>query len=114
MSEEKKTSTNNKEFEEGKVCAILAYLLLGVIWYFVDEKMKKNNFTKYHVKQALVLFIVSLVGSLALGVTIFLAWLIPFFQLVIFVLMIIGIMNASGGEKKQLPVIGQFADKLKI
>jgi len=78
------------------------------------EKMKKNNFAKYHVKQALVLLIVSLAGSIVLGMTFILAWLIPFLQIAVFVLMVIGIINANNEQKKELPIIGKFGEKFKF
>ena len=107
-------SISSTEIKQGKVCAMLSYLLIGIIWYFADEKMKKNNFIKFHVKQAITLLIVSFAGSIALGMTFILAWLIPFLQIAVFVLMIIGIMNANNEEKKELPIIGKFGNKLKF
>ena len=90
---------------------MLAYLLVGIIWYFADEKMRKNSFAKHHVKQALVLLIVSLAGSIVLGMTFILFWLMPLYQIAIFVLIVIGIMNANSGQKKELPIIGKFGNK---
>ena len=44
--------------ETGKICAILAWFFpIGLIWYLVDENMKKNKFVGFHVKQSLVLFL---------------------------------------------------------
>ena len=110
----KTTSSPNTEVEQGKICAMLAYLLVGIIWYFADEKMKKNNFAKYHVKQALTLLIVSVAGSIILGMTFILVWLIPIWQIAAFVLIVIGIMNANNGQKKELPIIGKFGNKFKF
>ena len=31
-----------------KLCAALSYLLIGIIWYFADEKMKSSSFAKFH------------------------------------------------------------------
>ena len=112
---EKKSSAPSQQIEEGKVCALLAYLLVGIIWYFADEKMKKNNFAKYHAKQALVLLIVSVVGSLVLGIIPVLGWIVlPFFSLATVIFAVLGIINAANGAQKELPVIGQFADKFKF
>ena len=108
------SKTQGNEVKDGKICAILAYLLVGVIWYFVDEKMKKNNFVNFHVKQGLVLLIVSLAGNILLGMTFILAWLIPIWQIVILVGIVIGIINANNGDKKELPLIGQFGKKFKF
>lgn len=100
---------------DAKVCALLAYLAIGIIWFFVDDKMKASEFAKFHVKQALVLMIASLGGHLILGLIPLLGWIaLPLFSLAVFALAVIGIINAVNGEKKELPIIGQFADKLKF
>ena len=109
-----KSSTNKDVVSEGKICAILSYLLIGIIWYFADEKMKKNEFAKFHVKQALVLLILSLAGSIVLTMTFILAWILPLFQIAIFILLVFGIINANNGEKRELPFIGKFGKKFKF
>jgi len=101
------------DVESGKVCAILSYLLVGIIWYFADENMKKNNFVKFHVKQGLVLIIISIAGSIVLSMLFFIGWFIfPIWQLAILILAILGIINAVNGKEKELPNIGQFAKHL--
>ncbi len=109
--------SSSKEVEEGKACAILSYFLIGVIWYFVDEKMKKNNFAKFHAKQGLVLFIAWFVYAIVVGIlsmivafilwflapVIWLLWLVPW------IFFIIGIINAAQGREKEMPLIGHFA-----
>jgi uncharacterized membrane protein len=90
--------------ENGKVCAIIAYVfpLIGIIWYFVDEKQKNNPFTKYHVKQALVLLIVAIVlGIVTCG----------FGNILTLILLIMGVINAANGELKELPVIGKYGEE---
>ena len=57
-------ASSGKDVSEGMACAILAYILIGIIWFFVDDKMKKNKFVKFHVKQALVLLVVSIILSI--------------------------------------------------
>ena len=107
---DEKISSDNSEAKQGKVCAILSYLLVGVIWYFADDKMKKNNFVKFHVKQALVLLILSFGGVILMNM-LFLFWYLPLYHIVVLVFAVIGIINANNGEKKELPLIGQFAKK---
>ncbi|MCK5211899.1 DUF4870 domain-containing protein [Candidatus Parcubacteria bacterium] len=119
MSEEKKSGETKKEGAEqadnGKLAAILAYLLVGIIWFFADEKLKKNEFAKFHVKQALVLLIVSVGGSIILGFIPILGWIIlPFFSIASFAFCVLGIINAAQNEKKELPFIGTYAKKLKF
>ena len=100
--------------QQGKICAILSYLLVGIVWFFADESMRKDEFVKYHVKQALGLIILSFVGSALLMVSMVLVWLMPLFQLVVFVLAIIGIINAAQGRQKPLPIIGSFSAKFNF
>jgi uncharacterized membrane protein len=111
--------------DEGKVCAALSYILIGIIWYFVDDDMKKNSFAKYHAKQGLVLLIAWVIYSIALGI-VFGAILVPLiftgaYGLVMiinllyyvpFIFLIIGLVNALNGKQKELPIIGKFAKKL--
>ena len=98
-----------KEVEQGRACALLAYLLVGIIWYFADEKMKKNAFAKYHVKQGLVLLIVWVIIWIVSIPLFFLFWLFWIIEIVLIVLMILGIINAVNGKQKELPIIGTFA-----
>ena len=109
---EKKNSTN--EIKEGKTCAILAYLLVGIIWYFADDSLRKNSFVNFHVKQGLVLLGISIAGNIVLTLSLVFAWLIPLWGLVMLALLVIGIINVSNGDKKELPIIGQFGKKLKF
>ena len=102
--------------DNAKICAILSYFLVGIIWYFVDEQMKKNAFAKHHAKQALVLLIVSVIWNVAyvflsiitLGLFALVGWIV---SLGLFVLWIIGLVYAITDKKTQIPLIGGFADK---
>lgn len=118
-------STSNKEEQRavntssgddrnnGKLCAVLSYLIIGIIWYFVDEKMKQNDFVKFHVKQSLLLIIVNVVGGLILGIIPVIGWLLlPFFGIATLILWVIGVINSLNGAKKDLPLIGSYADRL--
>lgn len=99
----------SKNIEQGKTCAILSYLLIGIIWYFADDKMRKNAFAKYHVKQGLVLIITWLIIWIVSIPLFFLFWLFWIIEIVLLVLAILGIINAVNGKEAPLPIIGQFA-----
>lgn len=105
----------DKTVEDGKLCAILAYLLVGIIWYFADDKMKKNKFAKFHVKQGLVFFIAAIIVGIVDG---FLVWIpiigwlaITILHITLLVLFIVGLVNSANGKKKPLPIIGSYAKK---
>jgi uncharacterized membrane protein len=102
------------ENNNNKLVAILSYIFfIGIIWYFVDKKVQ-NDFTKFHVKQALNYTIISFVVSFASTFFYFIPgfyYLISIVDLVLFVLWIIGIVYAAKEEKKEIPIIGSLAEK---
>lgn len=115
-----KTTTNSKNNDNSKLCAALSYLLIGIIWYFVDEKMKRNNFVKFHVKQGLLLLIIAIIYSVIVGILTFplhfipvlgtiIIWMLNIVGLIFLVLAILGIINALNNEEKALPIIGEKA-----
>lgn len=114
-----------KEVEEGKIVAILSYLLVGIIWFFIDEEMKKNSFVKFHVKQGLALVIIgfsfSILISILFGMVGFmmvnlsfmvLGGLSQIINLGLLVLSVMGIVSAINGTKKELPWIEVITKKL--
>jgi len=98
--------------EKNTGMAIVAYII-----FFIPllTESKNDPFVKFHVKQGLVLFI----GEIIVGV---ISYILPWQLLMIsrlldlglFALMIIGILNASKGEQKPLPVIGKFGEQFKL
>jgi len=90
--------------------AIVAYIL-----FFVPllTESKNDPFVMFHVKQGLVLLI-AWVAVAILGMIPVLNLLALPLNLVLFVLWIMGILNAVNGEKKELPVIGQYASKINL
>ena len=87
--------------------AILAYIGILVIIPLITAK--DDPFVKFHVRQGLALLLAWIIGSFI--------WVIPVLGFLIgwlvwiggFVLMVIGIMNASSGKTVDLPIVGQFA-----
>lgn len=107
------TSVNNEpesKKEKNIGMAIVAYIL-----FFVPllTDAKNDPFVKYHVKQGLVLFIVSIIAGIIGGMPIikWFSWLINLAMLALFIL---GVINAANGKEKPLPFIGHFADNFKF
>ena len=94
--------------------AIVAYII-----FFIPllTESKKDPFVKFHVKQGLVLFIASIVVGI-IHSALFYAWMFMWIgqllNLAVFILFIIGIINAANGKEEKLPIIGQFADKFRF
>lgn len=104
------------EHDNTTICAILAYLLVGIIWYFADEEMQKSPFVKYHVKQGLLLLIAAVIVSVARSFFVFIpiiGWLISAaLTLIILIAMIVGLINALNKKKQPMPIIGTYAEQI--
>lgn len=107
----KKESGSNENI---KLCALLSYLLVGIIWFFADEKIRKSDYVKYHVKQGIVLFIAWLIVSVIWQIPVFGKVVAPILDIILIVLLVIGIINALNMQKKQLPIVGGFAEKFNF
>lgn len=96
------------DIEEGKVWAAIGYL--GILFLVPLLAKKDNEFAQYHAKQGLMLFIVSLIIGPITFIPL-IGWILAIFPLVLFIM---GLVNALGGKKKPLPVIGQYGENLSI
>jgi len=92
--------------------AMAAYII-----FFIPllTEARNDSFVKYHVKQGLVLFIVGIIVEI---ISLILPWqlwmIIRLLDIALVALAIIGIMNASKGEQKPLPLIGKFGEQFKF
>lgn len=108
---------SQQEMDSGKTMAILSYIpiaMVGLIVAIITISQKNNAYSLYHAKQALTLYICALGAELVCIPLVFLCIGVPMLIAVgvgALVLCILGIVNASGGQCKPLPLIGQFADK---
>jgi uncharacterized membrane protein len=104
--------------DESKIFAFLAYLLSIVGFLVVLLAKKDDKFAMYHAKQSLVLFIAWIavwVVSMVLLFIPFIGWLIStLLWIFLLVLWILGMVNALTMKQKPLPVIGQYAEKIKL
>ena len=110
MEEEKKTQ--GKAVSSDNVYAILAYLWILCL---IPVLMKKEDeFVKFHTRQGLMLFIV----EIAVGIIAIIPFIGPLVYMVGYlicgVLSIIGIVQVLKGNKWNMPVIGEWADKINI
>jgi uncharacterized membrane protein len=104
--------------------ALLAYLGPLALIPLLTEK--KDEFVKYHVKQGMVLLIAEaaiwiifwfLFGSITYSWSTMSLWsMISMIQNALYfgigILSILGVVNVLNGEKKELPVVGKYAEKI--
>lgn len=110
----------DQTYRDGKTVAVIGYItIIGwLIAFFGMHKDRKTAFGSYHLRQALYLFIAVFVVSLAIRILfaitgmLFLLTLSNIVSIAYLVYMIIGIVNASRGEEKPLPGIGQGAESM--
>ena len=99
-----------KEMEEGKVFAILSYII--PFFLLVPLIQRNNAFSLYHAKQCLLLWLASFVIMTALSIIVCVGWIVmPFAGLAILILAIMGLINAIKGEMKPVPLVGKFAEE---
>lgn len=93
---------------EGKTIAIIAYLtIIGLVIAFIMNNEKQDLFAKYHIKQSLGLGLTGLALGI-IGLIPILGWLINILGfIVLFILWIVGLINAVNGERKPVPVLGK-------
>lgn len=98
-----------KKTGNATLMAVLSYIGILVLIPLLTEA-KKDPFVKFHVKQGLVLLIADVIAGVIAAVP-FVGWAAGIF---VFVLFILGIVNAIGGKQTPLPLIGQFGEKFNI
>lgn len=95
------------------LCAALSYVLIGIVWYFVDEQQRKDDFVRFHVRQSVALLILSVivwVVGIILAFIPVIGWIISvLLSLGMLILWIMGIIGALTEKRNELPVVGGFA-----
>jgi len=104
------------EEEKGgrEIDAISVLSYLGVLFLVPLLARKEDEFSQFHAKQGMVLFLGEL-ATILVGWIPFLGWFVGgLLWLGWLALSVLGIVNVVQGKREQLPVIGQLADKFKV
>lgn len=100
---------------DNKVIFVLSYL--GILFFLPLVVCPESSEGKFHANQGLSLLIVSVAGSIALSILTAIIWVLGFitgfFGLAMFILMVIGMVNAANGKQEPLPVIGTMFNIIK-
>ncbi len=93
---------------------IAAISYIGVIAVVILLVKKDSEYVQFHAKQATVLFI----GEIAVWVLGMVTWFLFFIWglvwLVFLVVSIVGFIQALGGNKYKMPVVGDLAEKVNL
>ena len=91
------------DVKNNKGIAILAYF--GILVLIPILARKDSPFARYHSNQGLILLICGVIAAILRRIW----WLLGTVGgLIVFILFIIGIVNAANGRAKELPVVGKF------
>jgi uncharacterized membrane protein len=97
-----------KTIEEGRQMAIISYItIIGLVIAFSMNVDKKNEFARFHIRQALGLGILFFTISLFIGY--FDSWMISgSFYVFFIVLWVFGLTNAIQSEHTPVPLLGDY------
>ncbi len=96
--------------EKNKAMAIVGYIIPILFFIPLVTEAKNSPFAKFHANQQLNLLLAAIAVNVVGTIIPILGWFIilPLGTILIFVLAIMGIINAVKGELKKLPIIGGF------
>jgi uncharacterized membrane protein len=94
-----------KQQDQSKLVAIISYItLVGWIIALVLNQSNKTDLGSFHIRQALLIMIASVV-----------LWWIPFIgwilNIVVFIFWIMGLVYAIQGQMKEVPLLGAWAQQ---
>ncbi len=96
---------NPKDIEENKTIAAIGYVWILCLVPLLLKR--KSPFAQFHAKQALILFIIEVIG-----------WVIPGLGIILIILAmiyaVIGIAMALEGKYWKMPFLYQFVEKLNL
>jgi len=94
------------------IMAIMSYI--SVLCLIPILTKEEDEFVKFHSKQGLVLFIGEVVTWIVFIIIPFLWFLGNLLGIFWLVLSIVGIVNVVNKKKKEVPLVGKFAEKIKF
>lgn len=94
-----------EDIEKNKVISALAY----IIFFLPLIACPDSSYGKFHANQALLLLIAGIAGNIIFSIIPFVGGiLLPIYSLVVFILGVLGLVNAVNGKAQPLPIIGQY------
>ena len=91
--------------DQSKVIAIVSYITpIGWIIALILNQSKKTDLGSFHIRQALLLMVAGIILSWIPVV----GWILA---IAVFVFWIMGLVYAVQGEKKEVPLIGAYAQQ---
>jgi uncharacterized membrane protein len=102
------------EVDEGKVWAFISVLLGIVGFVMVILAKRENSYAMHYAKQGLVLSITSIIVWVGGFLPLIGLAISTLGSIAIFILWIIGLVYSLSGQKKNIPIIGEYGKKINI
>jgi len=114
------TNTPPASTDNGKMAAIVSYITVfgWLISYFAMYKAKKTALSTYHLRQSLLLHLITFViwGALSMIGAILAASVMSFlgyvFYIVALIYIVLGILIANSNKQRPLPFLGESAQRM--
>jgi uncharacterized membrane protein len=101
-----------EDINKGKSAAIVAYITIigSVIAIFMNQDENKSEFASFHIRQALGISLTYFLLGYPIGY--FDSWMVSSaFWVFIFILWIYGFIGCLSGERRIVPIVGEFYQK---
>lgn len=101
-----------EDINKGKSAAIVAYITIigSVIAIFMNQDENKSEFASFHIRQALGISLTYFLLGYPIGY--FDSWMVSSaFWIFIFILWIYGFIGCLSGERRIVPIVGEFYQK---
>ena len=101
------------DLEKGKNTAIVSYFTIigSIVAIFMNQDENKSEFASFHIRQAIGIFLTFFLLGYPIGY--FDSWMITSsFWVFIFILWIYGFLGVLSGEKRMVPLVGEFYQKM--
>lgn len=104
---------DDDSMDDGKNVAIISYLTaLGLLVAFVLNSESRNDFSSFHIKQSLGIFL-TMTGVFVLSYIPAVGWIFAGIGLAATcILWMIGLIHAASGNKKTVPFLGDFFNRI--
>ena len=104
--------------QDSKTYAFLTTFLSIIGFVIAIIAWRDDKYVMYYAKQSLVVFVAAVIVSFINGILLFipiLGWIIMVgLNVLVFIIWLMSWLNALSGQKKETPVVGDFANKFKL
>ncbi len=105
--------------KDNKILFAFLATFLSIIGFIIALLVnREDKYVMYYAKQSLVIFIIALIAGAITGIfgwIPIIGWIISFaINIIIIIAWFLSWLYALSGEKKEIPIVSDFAEKIKL